>query len=85
MTDENLNVAACRHSMRINGNKMKKDSFKIVIRIRIWIGGPRIRIRISNPDPDLDRPKFSPLVKEKLRNFIFEEHEHPLVGLKRHI
>jgi hypothetical protein len=28
MTDENLNVAACRHSMRINGNKMKKTTSK---------------------------------------------------------
>jgi hypothetical protein len=38
------------HSMRINGNKMKKDSFKNVFLNRLWIGSGFKGI--ADPDSD---------------------------------
>jgi hypothetical protein len=39
--------------MGMKGNEMKKDNFKTMFRIRMVIGAG------FDPDPDLDRPKFS--------------------------
>ncbi len=41
------------------------------------------RIRIRNPDLDVDLDRRKSFRSVKWRNFMFEEPEHPLYGLKK--